>query len=110
MDNHRPGRVIAAALLAVLIGIGIAVVAYNAGVSQGALTSGKVIAPPPGAQYVYVRPWGFGFGFFPLLLLFFGFFMLRVLFWGRYWRGGYGHYHCMHGHQPEPPPAGPTQA
>lgn len=82
--------------------IGIGVVIYNAGVSQGLASSGAV--PAPGSEgairpYYYgpfYRPWGFWpFGlFFPLLFVFLFFLVIRCLFFRgwhhrgpRYWRG-----------------------
>ena len=74
---------------AAAIGIG----AYNAGVAQGIVESGRMIAAPPAATpYVYVwpRPWGFGFfPFFPILFFLFFFVVVRGLLWRGRWHGGW---------------------
>lgn len=91
MNNRIFGGMAIVALLivgAAAIGIG----AYNAGVAQGIIESGRLIATPQaGTPYVYVgpRPWGFGFfPFFPLVMLLLFFFAVRGLFWRRRWHGG----------------------
>ncbi len=87
------------ALLLVAILIGVGVVVYQAGFSQGyaqaAITTGSQGTNPalPGYPYGYWRGPHFGFfPFFPLFgLFFFGlfvFFLIRVLFFPRWW--GYG--------------------
>ena len=108
------GRTIARALLAlVLIAgvVGIGIGAYNAGVSQGLVASGHVVAAPDGyvggpyaGGYGYGWGWGGpGFGFFGFLGFLLFFFLLiglvRAAFgrgrgWGRRegW-GGPGHEH-----------------
>jgi hypothetical protein len=62
---------------------------YNLGVAQGLAESARALAAPaagaPAVVY-WPRPWGFGFGFFPVFPLFF------ILFWifvarGLFWRG-----------------------
>ena len=65
--------------------------AYNAGLAQGLATPGHDgTAVNPGYYPYYAHTWGFGFGFFPLLL-----FILLLVFlfrrpWGhRHW-GAYG--------------------
>ena len=99
------------AILAVLVliagAVGIGVYAYNAGVAQGLVDSGRLVAPAPGAApgtvpYPYYgygpffgRPFGFGFGFlgclFPLLFFILLFALIRGLFWrGRWGWGPYG--------------------
>jgi hypothetical protein len=67
-----------------------------------------------------VRPWGFGFHFFPFFGLLFLFFVLRSLFWGGPWRRGWGCGYGYYGappsldewhrraHGQQPPPAPPT--
>jgi hypothetical protein len=86
---------IAFVIFALLIGGAVAL--YNAGFTQGAALTGKIIAPnsanaAPVTPYynaapVYYHPWGF-FPFnciFPLLGLFILFAILRrMFFWGRY--------------------------
>jgi hypothetical protein len=97
------GRIVVVVLLVLVLvagAVGVGYYAYSAGVAQGILDSGKVIAPAVGAPIApyygplyFGRPFGWGFGFlgclFPLFffLLFFG--LLRGLFWRRHW-GGYG--------------------
>ncbi len=97
------GRIILGVLLAlVLIAgvVGIGAYVYNAGVAQGLVESGKVVAPATGvAPYpfyggpFFYRPFGFGFGLlgclFPLLFFFLLFGLLRGLWWRGHWgRGG----------------------
>ena len=100
-------------VLALLAGAaGVGVYAYNAGVAQGLVQSGKVtlVEGGPGPYPYYggpflFRPFGFGFGFlgclFPLLFFFLIFGLLRGLLWRGPWGwrrgwGGEGH----HGHGP----------
>ena len=99
------GVVVTLAILAGAAGIG--VYAYNAGVAQGLVESGKLAAPGAGVApypfyggpFFWHRPFGFGFEFlgclFPLLffLLFFG--LLRGLTggWRRHWGWGPGGHH-----------------
>jgi hypothetical protein len=69
----------------------VSVYAYNAGVAQGLVQSGKLGTAPGAVVPVlgwYPRPWGFGF--FPVFPLFF--FLLFWVFVSRslLWRG-YGH-------------------
>jgi hypothetical protein len=91
--TYRRGRVLIGVLAAVLVAGMIGVAAYDAGVSHG--LAQQIAASGTGAYpypYVWPRPWGFGFGFFfPLL---FGFLLLRLVFWGghRRWHGGRGYY------------------
>ncbi len=89
-------------VLAIAVAVGIAVTAYNFGVQHAALESGRVLTAPPGTQYVYVRPWGFGFGFFPFFFLLFAFLILRGLFWRGGYRGGW--HHCQHAQTTPPTP------
>jgi len=104
---------------------GVAFYSYNLGVAQGVAqgVAERAVVATPGATGVpvvfYPRPWGFGFGFFPLLFILFGIFLLRGLFWRRGWYGrGYG---CGYGgvppafdewhrraHGQRPPPAAPV--
>lgn len=89
--------------------VGVGAFAYRAGVMQGLVTSGQVVAPPDGGPgpdvYVYPGPfmmgrghWGFGGGFglvsclVPFLGLFLLFALLRLAFGHRHWgwRGDYG--------------------
>lgn len=92
MNGYR-GRALAAGLLALLVGTGIAIVAYNAGANHALMDGGRAFTTPPNAQVVYVRPYGFGFGFFPFLLFALFFIGLRGMFWrGR--RYGYHQHQC----------------
>ena len=84
----------ALALLALAFTAILAVLAYNAGIAQGAAQLPAVsanVTPPPYA-YGWHRPWGF-FPIVPFVFLFFWFFVARALWWGwgprRYWRHGY---------------------
>lgn len=95
--NNSTGRAIAITLFAVILAGGIAAVAYNAGAQHAVADGGRAWTVPANAQVVYVRPYGFGFGFFPVILLVFLFFgLMRVLFWRRraYW---HHHYQCRGG-------------
>lgn len=95
------GSVILAVLLtAALVGLGLVV--FNAGLTQGLAESGKLVAPAVGnsvpapfAWYGYPHPWGFGFGLLgcllPLLLIMVSFGLLRRLLWFRPWGPGWGH-------------------
>ena len=111
------GRFFLGVLLAiVLIGgaVGIGAMAYSAGISQGMVATGKVVAPAEGvAPYpypfygpVFFRPFGWGFGFlsclFPLLFLFIVFSLLRGIFWGGRW-GWRHHRHWEQGEHGIPP-------
>ena len=97
-NNYRWIAIVGALLLAAMVGFA----AYQAGVERGIRgieQSGKIVAPPSGAQpypypYPYYgwhhgwhRPWGFGFFFVPLFFLFW-FLVVRGLFWRRAWYGG----------------------
>jgi hypothetical protein len=93
MHTRYVFRAVAVAALVLVAIAAVAIGAYNAGVAQGVVESGRAIAAPPaGTPYVYVwpRPWGFGFGFFPLFFLLFLFIALRGLIWRGPWRGGWG--------------------
>ena len=65
----------------------VGVYTYNLGLAHGIAQSGQLVAAPgSGAPVVILRPWGFGFGFFPLMILFW-IFVARALFWRGAWRG-----------------------
>ncbi|MEW5958269.1 MAG: hypothetical protein AB1801_11125 [Chloroflexota bacterium] len=100
------GILLALALIAGAAGLG--AYAYNLGVAQGLVQSGKLSDLPPGAEmraYPYYyggpfwfhRPFGFGFlgCFGPLLFLFLIFVLFRGLWWGGRWGHGHG---WSHGH------------
>jgi hypothetical protein len=84
--------VLAAAILATLVGV----LAYNAGVTHGLAQTGQAGGGPGGfgpyGPYGWYRPWGFGF-FFPFLFFGLWFLVLRALFWGGPWR----RYRCYGG-------------
>ena len=93
--NGSTGRAVAVGLLALLIGAGIAAVAYNAGTQHAVADGGRAFTVPPNAQVVYVRPWGFGFGFFfPFLFFALFFIALRGLFWRGRYRAWHHHGQC----------------
>jgi hypothetical protein len=86
----------AAMLTLLLVAVVVGVVSYNAGVSHGLAVSavansasgGQVPPVPygPYGPYGWYRPWGFGFGFGPLLFVLFWFLIFRLIFWGGYHR------------------------
>lgn len=88
--GHRFGaRALIAALLGVVAVAAIGFMSYNAGFAQGLAEAGRMAGTAGGAPpYVYMwpRPWGFGFGLFPLFFILLWFLALRGLFWRR--RGG----------------------
>jgi hypothetical protein len=83
----------AALLTVVLVAILVGSVAYNAGVSQG-LAIGAANVPAAGAApgqgvppYYWYRPWGhWGFGFGPFGFVLLWFLLFRLVFWGGGWR------------------------
>lgn len=104
------GRIILIGLLVLALiagAAGVGVYAYNAGVAQGLVQSGKVSVveggPGPypyyGGPFFFHQPFGFGFGFlgclFPLLFFFLIFGLLRGIFWrGPWgWKRGWGGQH-----------------
>jgi hypothetical protein len=93
--DKRMVRALAIGALIIVGALVIAIGAYNAGVAQGFVESGRIIASPTAATpYVYVwpHPWGFGFfPFFPLFFLVFFFFIVRGLLWRGRWHGGWHH-------------------
>jgi hypothetical protein len=89
----------AAVLTLLLVALAVGVVSYNAGVSHGLAVSAVASsgsggqAPPvpfgaygPYGPYGWYRPWGFGFGFGPLLFVLFWFLIFRFIFWGGHHR------------------------
>jgi hypothetical protein len=103
MNGNTGLRIVSALVLVAAIGA-IAYFAFQAGIAQGspitieAPSGESVPAPSPYYGYGYGpfhRPWGFGFGFFGVLLtiflIFLAFRAFRFLFWGPRW--GWGHHH-----------------
>lgn len=109
MENRRIlfGIVLALLLIGVVAGVGWT--AYNAGITQGVVESGKLVplttegGVAPTAPYGFYRPFGvyrpFGFGFgllgclVPILFLFLLFGLFRFMFrprWGGPWMRGSG--------------------
>ena len=92
MNNRSVLRALGIAALVIAGAAAIGIGAYNAGVAQGIVESGRAVsAPAAGTPYVYIspRPWGF-FPFFPLFFLLVLFFLFRGLLWRGPWRGGWG--------------------
>ena len=88
--GHRSGWV--AAVVVMVIALAVGAVGYDIGVSHGlAIAAPAAGAPGAAVPYMSYRPWGFGFGFGPLLflLLFFGLF--RSLLWRGAYRGRWHH-------------------
>src|SRR5262245_44966842 len=102
-------RIVLAVLLVLVLIAGAAAVgyyAYQAGVAQGLVQSGKVVAPDAPSGYVYPywggpffyhHPFGFGFGFLgcliPFLFFILIFSLIRLIVFGpRRW-GGWGYRH-----------------
>ncbi len=93
------GRTIAGILLTLLLvggAVAIGVTAYNAGVTQGLVDSGQVVAAPGYPVGPYVGGYGYdrgGFGFFGFLGILLFFFLLIGLFravaGGGHGRGGW---------------------
>ena len=106
MNGSTTGRTVAIALLSLMVGAGIALVAYNAGTQHAVTDGGHVLTAPPNAQVVYVRqPWGFGFGFFVPFMFFLAFVaLLRSVVWRGSRRGWYPPHHGYCGtHRGEAP-------
>jgi hypothetical protein len=99
-------------IIAALVALAAAGVAYNIGLSQGAAAVAALQnAPPPPAgafpypyAYGWHRPWGFGFPFFFILLLFL---LFRGACWGAPWRRHY--YYDDRNRVREGPPADDTR-
>jgi hypothetical protein len=69
-------------LLALVVSIGVGMMAYNAGMSHG-----LALNPNSAAAALAWRPWFHPFGFvFPFFFLFFWVFVAKALFWGGRWR------------------------
>ena len=84
--RHRPRW--APWLFAVILSLGIGILAFNSGVTRGI-----AINPQGGpAAFAWHPFWFHPFGFvFPLFMLFFWFAFARFLFWGGPWRRGWHH-------------------
>ena len=91
MGNRFRFQWLTGLLMVALLAVGVGY-AYNLGVARGVAESGKLLASP-GADVplaLSARPWGLGFGFFPIFPLFFilfWFVVLRGLFWRGAWYG-----------------------
>lgn len=110
------GRFVLGVLLAIFLivgAVGVGVYAYNVGVTQGMVDSGKVTPPVAPAPYAYpfagpffFHPFGWGFGFlsclFPLLFFFVIFSLIRLVIWGPRW-GWRHHRHWDHDEGNVPP-------
>jgi len=94
------GRFVIGVVLAIVLivgAVGVGVYAYNVGLAQGMVDTGKVAAPATApAPYAYpfygpffLRPFGWGFGFlgclFPLLFFLVFFSLIRLVIWGPRW-------------------------
>src|SRR5262245_32657601 len=83
-------------MLALPLTIPAALVAYNAGLSQGLaeVAAGPGNITPPPYAYAGHRPWGAVWPLFPLMFIFFWGVVARAFWWGwgprRYWHHGYG--------------------
>src|SRR3981081_2725806 len=84
--NMRRGLGAGWALVTVAIAGVVAWFAYHAGLATTIASSGAAPAVREGVYYGGYEPWGFGFGFFPLL---FFILLLVFLFRRRRWGGGY---------------------
>ena len=98
------GRIVLSVLLAlvvvaVLAGIGF--YAYNAGIAQGMVDSGKLVTPTTGMSpspyfggRFFYHPFGFGFlgCLMPLLVFFLICGLLRGIFWHGRWGGHHRHW------------------
>jgi hypothetical protein len=82
-----------AAILGILLLVGVGIGAYNWGVSDGIEQSGKAVEV---VRYVG----GHGFGFFPFFLFFPLFFLALFAFKGAMWRRHGGHDHPHGGRGP----------
>jgi hypothetical protein len=84
-------------LVTAILLVGVGVIAYNVGYSDGVSTHLPAVTAGDGAPYYYgPHYWGGGFGFFGILwflLIVFGLFWLfRIAFFGRrMWGGGWGY-------------------
>jgi hypothetical protein len=91
--NRRLVLGILLVLLLAVVAVTAGSFAYQAGVAQGLVNSGKLVIPDGGVMpYCYRMPfyggWGMGFGFVRCLFPLLGFFLLFALLRGAFWRGG----------------------
>lgn len=91
----RRGGGIAAAILAILLLVGVGIGAYNWGVSEGLERNGEATE--------VVRYVGHGFGFFPFFLIFPLLFLAIFAFKGFGWRRNWDHDHPHGTHGPGGP-------
>ena len=93
--NYRLIRALAVAILLFAVFGAVGSYYYHLGVTYGIAESGRLAVPNSTPVVAFwPRPWGFGFGFFPIFpLLFFLFFWVlvaRALFWRGRWYRAYG--------------------
>jgi hypothetical protein len=100
MNEYRGNRWLVITLGVVTAAI-IGAIAYSLGVSQGLAQAGTAAGNVPPYAYGWHRPWGFGF--FPVLMLFFWFVVLKHLLWRR-WGGPWGGPWGPWSHYGPPPP------
>ena len=102
-------RVVYAVLVVLVLvagALGVGAYAFQAGVAQGMIESGKVVAPAAGAPFYpygpyFGRPFGWGFGPLGCLFPLFFFLLFFVLLRGFFWRGRWsGHREWQHGMPP----------
>jgi hypothetical protein len=88
MDSNRWWQVVGVAV----IGLVLAVAAYNVGLSDGAARAAASAGGAPVFDYGWGwhRHWGFGF---PLFFIFFWLLIVRGLFWGGPWRRRWHYYY-----------------
>jgi len=92
--RFRWAIVVVGILLAVVVGIA----SFNAGVSHGLAVAAPALGAAPGTvppDYYWHRPWGFGFGFFPLGFVLFWLLLFRLAFRGGFHRRGW-YYRGLH--------------
>ena len=84
--DHRAWRRWVGGVLVIALLVMAGVYVYDLGVAHGLAESGPAAGLPGGGPFIgWWRPWGFGFGFFPFVLLWF--LVVRGLFWRRPWYG-----------------------
>lgn len=91
MNPRSPRPHWALGLLALAFTVTLAVVAYNAGLSEGVtqVAAGAANVTPPSSPYGWHRPFGL-WPLFPLMFIFFWAMVARTFWWGwgprHYWR------------------------